>query len=434
MPATVAVVGLWHLGCTVAACLAATGARVVATDPDGRVVAGLRDARLPVEEPGLADLVRAGLAAGTLVLEADGAKAVAGAGVVWVTFDTPVNDRDEPDADRVRREIDRVLPAVTGDAVLLVSSQVPVGFSRALADGPHAPGVRFAYSPENLRLGAAIESFRAPARTIVGTASGAPDPALAALLAPFAGELIWMTLESAEMSKHALNAFLATSIALTNEVARLCEVSGADARDVERALRSEPRIGPRAYVSPGPAFAGGTLARDVRALARLAGGTGVAAPLVSAVLASNAEHAHWLRAKLAELVGDLRGVPVAVLGLAYKPGTSTLRRSSALELCRWLAAEGARVRAHDPAVTVLPDDGGTGVTLAATATEALEGAEVAVVATAWPEYRALTADLVVASMKTPRVVDQTRFLGDTLGADARVEYVTVGSARRRRPS
>ena len=431
MPPTVAVVGLWHLGCTVAACLAATGARVVATDPDRAVVASLRDARLPVEEPGLADLVRAGLASGTLAFDADGDNAVAGADVVWVTFDTPVNDRDEANADWVRGEVERLLPAVATNAVVLVSSQVPVGFTRALERAAHPPGVRFAYSPENVRLGAAIESFRAPARTVVGTATGEPDPAVAALLAPFGGPLLWMSLESAEMAKHALNAFLATSIAFTNEVARLCEASGADARDVERALRSEPRIGPRAYVSPGPAFAGGTLARDVRALARLAADARVGAPLVSAVLASNAEHGHWLRAKLVEIAGDLRGVTVAVLGLAYKPGTSTLRRSSSVELCRWLAAQGAHVRAHDPAVAALPAETAAEVALAATATEALAGAEVAVVATAWPEYRALTPDAVLAAMKTPRVVDQTRFLAETLGADPRIDYVSVGSARRR---
>lgn len=427
MAAVVAVVGLWHLGCTTAACLASAGVRVIATDPDPRTVAALGEGRLPVEEPGLADLVRAGLAGGGLTVEADGARAVAEADVVWVTFDTPVNQQDEADAGLVRREVERLLPSARPGARLLVSSQVPVGFTRGLREHAAGRGLGLAYSPENLRLGKAIESFRRQARIVVGTETGAPDDTLAALLSPLTEEILWMTLESAEMSKHALNAFLATSVAFINELARIGEVHGADARDVERALKSEPRIGPRAYLSPGPAFAGGTLARDLRSLERLGADAGLPTPLLSAVLASNAEHGHWLRRKLADLVGDLAGVPVAVLGLAYKPGTNTLRRSSSLELCDWLLEHGALVRAHDPAVAALPADVDRRIALAPRAEAALAGAEVAVVATPWPEYRRLTAETLVASMKTPRVVDPARFLADTLGADPRVRYVAVGT-------
>lgn len=431
----VTVVGLWHLGSTVAACLAAAGVRVIATDPDAGVVAKLRALEPPVDEPGLVELIRAGLESGLLAFEPDGAKAVAGAGIVWVTFDTAVDDRDEADADAVRRAVEGLLPHVPAGALVILSSQVPVGFTRALAGHAAAAHVRCVHVPENLRLGRALESFRAPARTVVGTASGAPDETVRTLLAPFGGELLWMTFDSAEMSKHALNAFLATSVAFINEIARLAEVHGADARDVERALRSEPRIGPRAYLSPGPAFAGGTLARDLRALERLGAAARRATPLVSGVLASNAEHVDWLTRTLDELVGDFRGVPVAVLGLAYKPGTNTLRRSSSLELCRWLCDRGARVRAHDPAIRSLPAEADPRIALAATVTEALTGADVAVIATPWPEYCELTADVVLAAMKTPRVVDQAGVLAATLRGDPRVRYVTVGSpnVQRRAP-
>ena len=430
MKPTVAVVGLWHLGTTVAACLAAAGVRVVASDPEPATVEALRHARLPVEEPGLAALVREGLDAGMLEFDTDVVGAVRGADVVWVAFDTPVDERDEPNTNWVREEIERLLPALRPGALMLVTSQVPVGFTRALARRAVdvAPqGVRFAYSPENLQLGRAIESFRRPARTVIGTETGAPDELLARLLAPFQGELRWMSLESAEMSKHALNAFLATSVAFINEVARLCEVHGADAQDVERALKSEPRIGPRAYLAPGAAFAGGTLARDLRSLQRLGAAGSVATPLLSAVLASNDEHGEWLRKKIVEVSGGLTGIAVAVLGLAYKPDTNTLRRSSALDLCRWLAERSARVRAYDPAIAELGAEGHSRVTLAASAGEALAGAEVAVVATPWPEFRRLSGDDVVNAMKTPRVIDQTRFLADTLGKDPRIAYVAVGT-------
>lgn len=436
MTPAICVVGLWHLGCTIAACLAAAGFRVVGVDPDADTIAGLRRAKIPVEEAGLAALIRAGVGSGTLSFEVDGPAAMSTADLVWVAFDTPVNDRDEADVEWVRRETERLIPLLREGAVVLVSSQVPVGFTRELkerwATAGRPRGLRFAYSPENLRLGKAIESFRNPVRIVIGTETAAPDETVRSVFAPFGGELLWMSLESAEMTKHALNAFLATSVSFINEIARLCERYGADAKDVERGLKSEPRIGPRAYLSPGPAFAGGTLARDVRLLERLGADAGVATLLLSAVLGSNTEQNQWLRQKLQEVVGDLRGTRIGVLGLAYKPGTNTLRRSSALELCAWLTDQGAIVRAHDPAVRVMSPDAYARVELVASPAEAFVEAEAVVVATQWPEYRLLTPNDLVAAMKTPRIIDQSRFLADTLGVDPRIQYVAVGTPSPRK--
>ncbi len=292
--------------------------------------------------------------------------------------------------------------------------------------------MRFAYSPENLRLGRALDGFRHPERVVVGVRAEADQECLRALLAPFCRRIEWMSVESAEMTKHALNAFLATSVSFINEVARLCERSGADAKDVERGLKSDPRIGPGAYLSPGPAFAGGTLARDVRFLERLGVAAETRTPLLSAVLASNAEQAQWLRRKILEIVGDLRGTRIGVLGLAYKPGTDTLRRSSALELCAWLVDCGAQVKAHDPAVPALPPEARARIDLVASAWEVFAGAEAAVVATPWPEYRRITPHDVLGAMKNARIIDVSRFLADTLGSEPRIEYVTVGSPASRR--
>jgi UDPglucose 6-dehydrogenase len=423
----IVVVGLWHLGVTTAACMAATGARVVATDPDRDTVGRLRDGIPPVEEPGLRELIRAGMVAGRLVFEPDPATAVRDADVVWIAFDTPVDERDEADVEFVWRQTKAVLPFARAEARILVSSQVPIGFTRALRDRKAAPPLaRVAYSPENLRLGRAIESFRTPARVIVGTEDSAPDPLLRALFAPFGAELLWMSLESAELTKHALNAFLATSVAFINEIARLAERHGADAKDVERGLKSEPRIGSRAYLSPGPAFAGGTLARDIRFLSERAAAADVQAPLLAAVLASNEEQGRWRQRTVQALVGRLSGACIGVLGLAYKPGTDTLRRSSSLELCRWLAERGTRVRVHDPAVGALPAGLPPGIERVLTPLAACEGAEALIVATPWPDYRALAARQVVAAMTVPRVIDESRFLADTLGADRRIRYVAVG--------
>jgi UDPglucose 6-dehydrogenase len=236
-----------------------------------------------------------------------------------------------------------------------------------------------------------------------------------------------MSVESAEMAKHTLNAYLATSIAFTNEVASICERVGADAAEVEQALRSEPRIGPRAYVRAGPAFAGGTLARDVRYLTELAEARRVPARLLSSVLPSNADHALWVDHQLERVLGDLSGKTVAVLGLAYKPGTDSTRRSAAVALCRRLMDRGAHVRAADPRVRELPADLVGEMALFTTAIDASEGCDAIVVATEWPEFAVLTPERVCLAMKAPFVIDQNGFL-PALAGDPRIRYITLGRA------
>jgi UDPglucose 6-dehydrogenase len=411
----VTVYGLWHLGCVTAACVSAAGNRVVGLDPDQRVVDDLRAGRPPLQEPGLNELVAEETRAGRLSFTSDPAEALRGADVLWVTFDTPVNERDEADVDSVRRALDAVAGHIPRGCVVLISSQVPAGFTRELARAWEGRGLRYAYSPENLRLGKAIEVFRNAERVVLGVSDESAKPVLAELFAPFTKRIEWMTVESAEMTKHALNAFLATSVTFANELARLCEAVGADAKEVERGLKSEARIGPKAYLSPGAAFAGGTLARDVRFLKAFGREYAVQTPLLGGVLASNEVHKDWVRGKVTELLEGAQSPVVAVLGLTYKPGTDTLRRSLAVELCRWMRGRGIRVSAHDPAVKSLPEELRDVIQLRPTVREALAGADLAVVATEWPEYRGLTAEDFVGPMRRARVVDPNWFLAGALG-------------------
>jgi UDPglucose 6-dehydrogenase len=425
------VYGLWHLGCVTAACLAEAGQEVVALDPDPERAGELRAGRPPVQEPGLAELIAAGLASGRLSFPSDRRAALAGVEVLWVTLDTPVDESDQADVAGVRREIEELAGLVPEGTLVLVSSQVPAGFTRALSRDWAGHGLLFGYSPENLQLGRALEAFRKPERIVVGVADDAGRRRVEELMGPIAARIEWMGLESAEMTKHALNAFLATSIAFANEVARACECVGADAREVERGLKSDRRIGPGAYLAPGPAFAGGTLARDVRYLIGFGERHGNATPLLQGVLESNAAHARLQREELRGLLPGADPV-AAILGLAYKPGTSTLRRSSSLELCRWLQAQGVSVRAHDPAVEALPEDLASSVRLCASARDALAGADVAFVATPWPEYRALRAEDFVSGMRRPCVVDPGRLLEAALSDDARILYRAIGRPREPR--
>jgi UDPglucose 6-dehydrogenase len=425
----VAVYGLWHLGCVTAGCVAAAGHRVVGLDLDAHVVKDLRAGKPPLHEPGLSDLIAEQANAGRLSFTGDPAEALRAADVVWVTFDTPVNDRDEADVAFVRRALETVADHVPRGCIVLISSQVPAGFTRELARAWQGRGLRYAYSPENLRLGNAIEVFRNSERVVLGVSDESARPVLAELFAPFTKRIEWMTVESAEMTKHALNAFLATSVTFANELARLCEPVGADAKEVERGLKSEARIGPKAYLSPGAAFAGGTLARDVRFLTAFGRELRVDTPLLGGVLASNEVHKDWVRNKAIGLL-DAAGEPtVAVLGLTYKPGTDTLRRSLSVELCQWMAGRGVRVRAHDPAVKQLPEELRPVITLSPSVRDALAGADLAVVATEWPEYRGLKADDFADTMHRPRVIDQNWFLAGALGNDPRITYVATGRPR-----
>jgi len=258
--------------------------------------------------------------------------------------------------------------------------------------------------------------------------SGADRARIAALLQPFTDRIEWMSIESAEMTKHAINAFLALSITFINELAVLCEAVGADAKEVERGLKSESRIGPRAYLSPGGPFAGGTLARDVMFLTQIGSNQGVQTPLLAAVKTSNDAHKQWVQRKLLALLGSLQDTTVCVWGLTYKPGTDTLRRSSAVELCCWLAEHGVHVLAHDPAVATLPEELATQISLQSSPLAATVGAHALVVATEWPDYQGIAADDIVEGMARPVVIDANRFLVKTLGSDARIRYAAVGKA------
>jgi UDPglucose 6-dehydrogenase len=431
----VCVYGLWHLGSVTAACIA-EHFPTVGLDPDGAVVAALAEGRPPISEPGLPELVRQGLDAGRLQFTADAAR-VATADVAWVTFDTPVNENDEADVESVVRHVEALFPHLKNGAVVLLSSQVPVGTTARLekAFGAVAAGRRvdFACSPENLRLGKALDVFRKADRIIVGARTDEARARIGQLLAPLGRPIVWMRVESAEMTKHAVNAFLATSVVFINEIAAACEATGADAKEVERGLKSEQRIGPGAYLGPGGAFAGGTLARDIAFLLGMGSQLGFTTPLFAGVKQSNDSHRQWARRRLDVLLGGVAGKIVAVLGLTYKPGTDTLRRSESVALCKWLVAQGAKVRAHDPAIPAgkqtsseLPE----GLALVGSADEATRDADAIVIATEWPVFRELTADRLATGGRRPLVVDANRFLAGRLADDARVRYVAVGTPAR----
>ena len=429
----VCVLGQWHLGSVTAACLAALGHRVVGLDADAGRIASLSSGAAPLFEAGLEELLRQGLASGRLRFTSTASEATAGADVVWVACDTAVGDDGPLQPHCVTAQVKQLIPALRPGTLVVVSSQLPVGSVRRLqqyAANHSAAELTFACVPENLRLGSAVSDFLRPERVVVGLACEAGGEVLHKLLRSIPAPIEWMSLESAEMTKHAINAFLAVSVTFANELGRICEAVGADGKQVERGLKTDRRIGPGAYLAPGAAFAGGTLARDVGLLNRTAGEHGIVAPLLSAILPSNAAHELWARDTLRALFADLSQTTIAVWGVTYKPGTDTLRGSPVIELCDWLLHAGATIRVHDPIVSALPPHWGAAVERCDSPVAAVRGAHALVLATAWPVYRTIAAGQLLAVAPRLAVLDPQRFLPHLADADAGLRYFAVGMPRK----
>jgi len=424
----IAVAGLWHLGIVTAACLAADGHDVVGWDSDSTLVDGLLRNRLPIAESGLADLVKSQVSRAKLRFSSQ-LTDVRMNDVLWVCFDTPLNENDTADVSFVHNQILRLLPELSDGTQILISSQVPVGSTAHLEAAyklmSRPRGLSFAYSPENLQLGRAIEAFTDANRIVVGVRPDADREPLNRLLGPLTKEICWMSVESAEMTKLALNAFLGSSVAFINDVAVICEKTGADALEVERGLKTDNRIGPRAYLHAGAAFGGGTLGRDIAFLLKLADRHGIEARLLRGLKESNDIHKTWAQRRLLEVVDDMPRTTIAVLGLTYKPGTDTLRGSNSIEFCRWASERGGSVTAFDPRVSSLPPRNHF-ISLKRSAAEALYGADVALIATPWPEFRDLQSEVFAKNMRRATVLDPSRFLERNLNGDARIKYIAVG--------
>ncbi len=425
----VCVLGLWHLGSVTSACLASVGHDVTGLDSNSGIVEKLQIAMPPVSEPGLDDLIREGINAKRLRFTTNPEFAISSARVLWVTYDTPVDVNDQADVEFVFQEVVKSLLFLGNDSIVLVSSQLPAGsikrFEEISAEKYPEKNIRFAYLPENLRLGKSLDVFLRPDRVVIGIRHREDREILGRLLTSITQNILWMSVESAEMTKHAINAFLGMSITFINEIASICENIGADAREVEVGLKSETRIGPAAYLSPGAAFAGGTLARDIEFLKDIGSSNDLVNPLISAVRKSNDEHKKWIQRRLFAVLGGLKGRRIAVWGLTYKPGTNTLRRSLSVEMCNWLQEQGAQIAVHDPSECELPGNWLDDVMRSKTPLEALEGACALVIATQWPEYQEINVSDVENITGQIAVFDSNRFLSD-FNKSSVISYYSVG--------
>ena len=429
----ICVQGTWHLGSVTAACLADKGHKVIGLDYDTNVINSLSKGKAPIYEPGLDDLIGKGLAEKRLSFFDRPIDHISDQDILWITYDTPVDDDDQADIEFVFEQVEKTIPYLPLGITVLVSSQMPVGSIRRLEKltQKNHPELKigFAYSPENLRLGKAIDIFMNPDRIVVGFRSERDQKKIRKMLLPITEKIEWMTIESAEITKHAINAFLATSITFANEIATVCELTGADAKQVERGLKSEQRIGPKAYLSPGSAFAGGTLARDIQFLNQVGDNEGIKLPLLSSVKPSNDQHKSWAMRRLLAKFSDISGKKITLWGLAYKPGTDTLRRSLAVELANALIEKGVILTIHDPLVKSLPDAWKGKVIKSSHPLDSVFQADALVVTTECTIYKEVEVAKIPSIAPGIMILDANRFLDSLLNLDG-IEYISVGQIKK----
>jgi UDPglucose 6-dehydrogenase len=380
----IAVVGLWHLGSVAAAVWAATGRRVLAWDPDPELRSEIAAACGPVVEPGLEEALQSAVERGLLTVVDVVEQAIAEASVMHLAFDTQVGPSGRVEDPRLDDAVRAFAAAAPDGALLLVSSQLSVGTCRPWRDllDSEERGLLLSHVPENLRLGRALDDFLHPDRLLIGADDEKSFEQAAQTLAPFSTAPMRLGLTAAEMAKHATNAYLALCIAFANDLAWLSMSAGADPNEVTAALRADPRVSPTAPLRPGTAFSGATLTRDLVALRDLGERCG-RPDLFSAVIEANERHAQVALAWLEETLGSLQGARVAVAGLTYKPGTSTLRDSLPLRLVSELVVRGATVTAWDPAAEAFVAP--VGLTRARSLDACVEEADALTVMTALPE-------------------------------------------------
>ncbi len=408
----ISVIGTGYVGLVVGACLAETGNDVVCADVDARKIEGLRRNELPIYEPGLETLVERNQRQARLSFTGDVPAAIASASVIFIAVGTPPDEDGSADLRHVLGVADQIGRHMARELVVVTKSTVPVGTAGKVAAAV-AKHARFPFhvcsNPEFLKEGAALDDFLKPDRVVLGVETDYARSVMAELYSPFVRTgkpIIFMDIPSAEMTKYAANAMLATRISFMNEIAGLCELVGANVDNVRKGIGSDPRIGP-SFLFPGAGYGGSCFPKDVKALIRTGSESGAPLDVLQAVEQVNDRQKHRLFEKIAvALGGDVRGTAIAVWGLAFKPQTDDMREAPALVLIEELLAAGARVSVHDPvAVEEARRRLGDRVHYAESNYDAVAGADALVIVTDWNEYRHPDFKRIKDSLRRPVVID-----------------------------
>lgn len=409
----IAMIGTGYVGLVSGVCFSDFGHDVICVDKDPRKIEMLERGEVPIYEPGLDDLMKRNVEAGRLSFTGDLGEAVDGADAVFIGVGTPTRRGDgHADLTYVFAAAEEIAKAATGYTVIVTKSTVPVGTNRKVAEVVRQtrPDLDFdvASNPEFLREGAAIDDFMRPDRVVVGVESDRAAEVMAEIYRPlFLRDfpIVTTDLESAEMIKYAANAFLATKITFINEIAALCERTGADVKQVSKGMGLDGRIGNK-FLHAGPGFGGSCFPKDTRALARIGQDFAVPMQITETVIAVNEEMKRRMTDKLLDLCGgSFNGKTVAVLGVTFKPNTDDMREAPSLTIVPAMIGNGAKVRVVDPqgrreGEALLP-----GVHWCDDPYEAADGADLIVILTEWNEFRALDLSRLASAMAAPRMAD-----------------------------
>ncbi|MGK5082659.1 UDP-glucose/GDP-mannose dehydrogenase family protein [Bdellovibrionota bacterium FG-1] len=411
----IAVIGTGYVGLVAGACFADTGNTVYCVDKDPSKIQALKNGIIPIFEPGLETLVKRGFAEGRLVFTTSTAEAVAASEIVFMAVGTPPLPNGEPDLQYLKSAAEEVARAMTGYRLVVNKSTVPIGSHRVVADwmGPFA---KFPFdvvsNPEFLKEGSAVDDFLKPDRVVIGTEKDECFQKMADLYAPFVRQgnpIIRMDPVSAEITKYACNAFLATRISFMNELSVLCEKVGGDVEEVRKGMTSDVRIG-KHFLYAGVGYGGSCFPKDVQALMATGRRNDVPMGIVGAVEDANARQKRRLSAKVRARFGSaLVGKTFALWGLAFKPNTDDMREAPALTVISELTEAGAKIRAYDPVATEnarqLIDDRRGLVTYCDSVYEALEGADALLIVTEWNEFRHPDFGQVKTLLRGPVIFD-----------------------------
>ena len=399
----IGVFGLWHLGCTIAASWGELGKDVIGYDYNNDIVKNLKNGIPPLYEPYLESYIKDGLKNKNISFT-DNKLDFLDCDYVFVTYDTPVDDNDNSDTTILTDSINDLGKILKNGSIVIISSQSPVGFCsdlRVLLQ-THNKTLELAYSPENLRLGEAIRCYLEPERIIIGTDNKETEKKCLELFGEIPNrnyfqeknqtELLCMSLESAEMVKHGINSFLATSVVFADHLSDICFKTGANMKDVVKGMKSDNRIGKKAYLTPGVGFSGGTLGRDLKVLKNknnkiLEGGFWKPAKIFEMIHNFNNDRKDVVLSRIISTFGNLENKKIGVLGLTYKPGTSTLRRSIPIEIVNLMIEQGAIIKAFDPKADYNELTETPKFEISNSIDEAIDGVDLIIILTEWNEFK-----------------------------------------------
>jgi len=430
----ITVIGTGYVGLVTGACFADAGNQVFCLDVDQQKIQQLNEGRIPIFEPGLEPIVRRNRDAGRLMFSTDVAASVAHGDLQLISVGTPPGEDGSADLQHVIAAARAIGQHMRKWKLIVTKSTVPVGTADKVREAVKAESsVPFSVvsNPEFLKEGAAVEDFMRPDRVIIGADDERAVALLRQLYAPFQRNherIMVMSVHSAELTKYAANAMLATRISFMNELANLAESIGADIEEVRRGIGSDPRIGYQ-FLYPGAGFGGSCFPKDVKALQRTATEAGQPLRVLGAVEDVNDAQKHVLGRKIGRRLGNLKGKCVAVWGLAFKANTDDMREAASRTLIADLTAAGARVRAYDPAAAHEAKKifhGDKNVYIADSAMAALEGADVLAVVTEWQEFRSPDFAAIKANLKTPAIFDGRNLYDPAVLKGMGFEYFPIG--------